>query len=645
CEWTDQTQLVAYATAQGWSIDALEDAVNALRQSLRPGTEPPINIFPMGIDAAVFGHNAPNFATLPKQTQKALNNSSWESDTLGNNHSSTLPWLDLDNAYPVTVGDQVALVVYVWKDIATLSAGAIFERVALQPAASFGAGVSLAGGVAATGILVPEIFPTTVQDVQVVTRSAYLLASKLTSIQLASYPTTNASDFTIRGTRVLIETPPVLAAADVVIDRVVEGGKVMLDGAYLLLTVGQLVAVTGTRADNSGLTASEVAAIGGLELIDGYTVLSFQAQLTGTYVRSTVTVNANVAPATHGETTTQILGSGDASQAFQCFALSQTPLTYVSAVTPSGAASTLTVRVDGVEWTQVDWLYGSEPTDQVYMVFVGADGKTYVQFGDGVTGARPHSGTNNIVATYRVGIGSAGLARPGQVSTLLSRSLGLNAVTNPVASSGAADPETVTQARVNAPGSVMTIGRIVSLDDVAAFAAASAGIGKAAVNWVWDGTRFVACATVAGLGGSPVAPGTDLYNDLLRAMVDASDGTLPITLCSYTSVTFTVGAGITPDPRLDAAAVLADVKSALATAFSFDNRGFMQPVYQSEVIETVQNVPGVIAMTVTMLDRSGGTSTLVALPAPAPTLGPQGLTGAVLLTLEAGSLPAVVIAS
>ncbi|HUO39652.1 MAG TPA: hypothetical protein VMU34_18225, partial [Mycobacterium sp.] len=329
CEWTDQTQLVAYATAQGWSIDALEDAVNALRQSLRPGTEPPINIFPMGIDAAVFGHNAPNFATLPKQTQKALNNSSWESDTLGNNHSSTLPWLDLDNAYPVTVGDQVALVVYVWKDIATLSAGAIFERVALQPAASFGAGVSLAGGVAATGILVPEIFPTTVQDVQVVTRSAYLLASKLTSIQLASYPTTNASDFTIRGTRVLIETPPVLAAADVVIDRVVEGGKVMLDGAYLLLTVGQLVAVTGTRADNSGLTASEVAAIGGLELIDGYTVLSFQAQLTGTYVRSTVTVNANVAPATHGETTTQILGSGDASQAFQCFALSQTPLTYV----------------------------------------------------------------------------------------------------------------------------------------------------------------------------------------------------------------------------------------------------------------------------------------------------------------------------
>ncbi|HUO37595.1 MAG TPA: hypothetical protein VMU34_07060, partial [Mycobacterium sp.] len=320
-------------------------------------------------------------------------------------------------------------------------------------------------------------------------------------------------------------------------------------------------------------------------------------------------------------------------------------LTYVSAVTPSGAASTLTVRVDGVEWAEVDWLYRAQPTDQVYTVLVGADGKTYVQFGDGVTGARPHTGTNNIVATYRYGIGSAGQARPGQISTLLSRSSGLNAVTNPMASGGAADPETAAQARVNAPGSVMTIGRIVSLDDVAAFAAASAGIAKAAVTWVWDGTRFVACATVAGVGGSPVAPGPGLYDNLLQAMVDASDGTLPITLCSYTSVTFTVGAAITPDPRLDPAAVLADVKSALATAFSFDNRGFMQPVYQSEVIETVQNVPGVIAVTLTTLDVSGGTSTKAALAAPAPTLGAQGLTGAVLLTLETGSLPAVVIAS
>lgn len=605
--WADQTQLVAYATTQGWPIDDVEDAVNALQGSLPAGDSGPISVYAMGTDAAVFGHNAPDFATLPCATQAALGGVSWEGETIANATSTNLPWVDLDNVYPVTIGDQVALVVYAQGDWETCI--------------------------------------TTVKDIQVVTRSAYLLASKLTSIELTSDPNTTASDFTIRGTRVLVETPPALAAADVVLEQPVEGGTVMLDGAYLSLTVGQLVAVTGTRADQQGITASEVVSIGGVQLVDGYTVLTFQNQLTGTYVRSTVTINANVAPATHGETTTQILGSGDSSQAFQSFALSQTPLTYVSAVTPSGAASTLTVRVDGVEWTEVGWLYGAQPTDQVYTVLVGADGKTYVQFGDGVTGARPHTGTNNIVATYRYGIGSAGKARPGQISTLLSRSFGLNAVTNPMASSGALDPETASQARVNAPGSVMTIGRIVSLDDVAAFAAASAGIAKAAVNWIWDGTRFVACTTVAGVGGSPVTPGTDQYNNLLQAMVDATDGTLPIALCSYQSVTFTVGAALTPDPTLDASAVLADVKSAVATAFSFDYRAFGQPVYQSEVIEIVQNVAGVIATTLTTLDWSGGAATKTALPAPAATLGPQGLVGAVLLTLESGSLPGVVIAS
>jgi predicted phage baseplate assembly protein len=421
----------------------------------------------------------------------------------------------------------------------------------------------------------------------------------------------------------------------------------MLDGAYLSLQIGQQVAITGTRADTRGLTASEVATITGLALVDGYTVLSFDTPLVGSYLRPTVTINANVAPATHGVTTNQILGSGDASQTFQSFALNQNPLTYVSASTASGMASALTVRVDGVEWTPVDWLYGCQPTDQVYTVITRADQKRYVQFGDGVTGARPCTGTNNIIATYRYGIGIAGLARPGQISTLLTRSYGLTAVTNPQPSSGAADPETVIQARGNAPESVMTLGRIVSLSDVADFAAASAGIAKAAVNWTWDGVQFVACATVAGVGGAPVTPGTAQYTNLLAAMIAASDGTLPIALCDYQSVTFTVGAAIIPDPTLDDTTVLAAVKTALAAAFCFDNRSFGQPVYASEVIDVIQNVPGVIATTLTALHYSGDTAAAPqpALPAAAPTLSPHGLLGAVQLTLKPGTLPAVVIAT
>jgi predicted phage baseplate assembly protein len=622
-EWPDQGQLVAFATVQGWSIDELEDGINALRGSLKPGSSPPVSVYAMGIDAALFGHNAVDWNTIP-QTLQAKSDPGisyriflqatavgggftgypdWNSYTLANVTNTTLPDVDLDNVYPVVKGDQVVL----------------------QDGDSS--------------------WPTTVHATSELTRNDYLMSSKLTSITLTAAPP-QSDQFHLRTTRVLVQTAQ-LPTADVLLDDPVAAGPLTLDGAYLSLAVGQLVALTGVRADKTGQTVSEVTSIASLSLIDGYTTVTFNPELTGRYLPSTVTLDANVARATHGQTATEILGNGDASQTFQRFSLKQPPLTYVSAATPSGAASTLVVRVNGVQWTEVPWLYGSGPTDQVYTVLSGIDGKTYIQFGDGVTGARPGSGSNNIQATYRSGIGSAGLARAGQISTLLSRPLGLKAVTNPLPSSGAADPETIDQARPNAPTSVTTLDRIVSLEDVGNFAAASAGIAKAAASWIWDGSRYVACVTVAGVGGAPVAPATDQYNSLLQAMVNAGDGTLPLTLCSYTARTFTVAATITPDPALVPDDVLAAVKAALAAAFGFAARSFGQPVFQSEVIATMQNVPGVVALALNDFNYSGVVSPgpQNALPAAAPTLGANGLVGAQLLTLEAGPLPRVVLAS
>jgi predicted phage baseplate assembly protein len=427
---------------------------------------------------------------------------------------------------------------------------------------------------------------------------------------------------------------------------VITPGGFFLEAAFLSLSVGQQVAVTGVRSDKPGETASETVTIGTLTLRDGYTFVTFNPDLTGTYQRSTVTINANVAPATHGETTSEILGNGDATQTFQRFALKQPPLTYISAATSTGSTSSLQITVDGVIWTEVPWLYGSGPTDQVYTVSLGYDGRTYVEFGDGVTGARPRSGTNNIQANYRHGIGTVGLARAGQISTLMTRPLGLKSVTNPLASGLAADPDTVAQARVNSPISVKTIDRIVSLEDVGDFAAASAGIAKASSSWVWDGSRYVACATVAGVGGAPVVTGTDQYNSLLRSMIDAGDGTLPLILCGYQAQTFTVAATVVPHADLVGTDVLAAVISALTTTFSFEMRGFGQPVYSSEVIATMQSVPGVVAVT---LDNFASTDPNVPISDPllaaAPTLGPQGIVGAGLLTLQSGPLPGVVLAS
>src|SRR5690606_29028530 len=75
-----------------------------------------------------------------------------------------------------------------------------------------------------------------------------------------------------------------------------------------------------------------------------------------TYRREGFTVNANVVRATHGETKTEILGSGDGRIPFQSFTLKQKPLTYLPAPTPSGVESTLEVRVTDVRWPERETL-------------------------------------------------------------------------------------------------------------------------------------------------------------------------------------------------------------------------------------------------------------------------------------------------
>ncbi|HEX5503421.1 MAG TPA: hypothetical protein VFW96_12420, partial [Thermomicrobiales bacterium] len=125
------------------------------------------------------------------------------------------------------------------------------------------------------------------------------------------------------------------------------------------------------------------------------TTIALRAPLAGSYDRATVTVNANVARATHGETVRETLGGGDGAAANQRFTLTRPPLTYVTAPTASGARSTLAVRVNGALWGEAPSLFGLAPRDQCYAVRIGGDGRTDVVFGDGVMGARPPTGVEN----------------------------------------------------------------------------------------------------------------------------------------------------------------------------------------------------------------------------------------------------------
>ena len=209
------------------------------------------------------------------------------------------------------------------------------------------------------------------------------------------------------------------------------------------------------------------------------TTLSLATSLVNVYERATVSINANVAAATHGETVKEPLGSGDATIPYQRFTLKQPPLTYVGADSPSGSASTLRVYVNEVLWEEVPFFYGRGPTERIYITRRDDDGRTTIRFGDGISGARLPTGQNNVRAEYRKGTGLGGLVEAGQLSLLMSRPLGLKGVLNSEAARSAEDPEARDDARENAPLTVLTLERAVSLQDYEDFSRTFAGIAKA----------------------------------------------------------------------------------------------------------------------------------------------------------------------
>lgn len=368
----------------------------------------------------------------------------------------------------------------------------------------------------------------------------------------------------------------------------------------------------------------------------GRATIQFAEPLSIAFDRAATVVLANVAMSTHGDTKDEVLGSGDGSRPFQAFTLKQKPLTFVPAPTTGGAASTLELEVDSVTWEPAPGLDELGPRDRRYVTRIADDGSATIAFGDGRLGARLPSGVENVRATYRVGIGAVGNVAAGQLSLLMTRPLGARSVSNPLPTSGGADPETRDAARTNAPRTVQTFDRVVTLDDCANLARSFAGIAKSEARWVWEGRRRVILLTIAGVDGAAAAPIPTIRN--LAAEIRAkSDGHLAVRIIPCGLRTFDLEAGVFVVDGYDETRVLADVRSRLLDTFSFARRGLAQRVSVSEVGAAIQAVPGVLAVD---LDSDGIWFTGETRP-DAPILrsmpgrrGPAGLLPAQLVTIN-----------
>ncbi|MHB1057977.1 MAG: putative baseplate assembly protein [Rhodanobacter sp.] len=453
------------------------------------------------------------------------------------------------------------------------------------------------------------------QSVQVRPRTDYGISGKTTAITLVDPDTGHpAWDMSKQSDIALLRTTQVHAQSERLplaeiplasdVGASADGDsptRLALDGAVDGLKAGRWAIVEGQRSDVPGtdaVTAAELVMLSAVEQgVDAslpgdtvHTTLVFaNAGLAYRYRRDTVSIHANVVRATHGETRREVLGSGNGAAALQAFVLKQPPLTYVSASTVDGVQSTLSVRVNDLQWHETRNLAFVGANDRNFVTATDDDGKTAVQFGDGAHGARLPTGIENVVATYRNGIGAPGNVRAGQVSLLATRPLGVKEVVNPLRASGGADAETRDQARRNVPLAVLALDRLVSVPDYADFARTFGGVGKAVAIKLGNQVQV----TIAGAADAPIDPTSDLYRNLLHALRQYGDPSLPVQLDVRTLLALTVSAkvGLLPDYAWES--VEPTVRAALLDAFGFERRALAQSVYLSELVACMQAVRGV----------------------------------------------------
>jgi len=536
----------------------------------------------------VFGHNAPAYGSLPKQKT----GSEWAYFTIS---KAGADHVDVEGSHPDVVKDG-------W---VVLAKGASRELW------------SVAGS-------------------SELSRADFAVSGKVTRLDLAGGENYGWFEQFPRETKVFAVSEP-LALAAAPDDSDVGGASIRVEVDVSAMAAGRRIIVRGTTS--SGVEHAETAVVKAVSAGAGRWTIVLSQALTATYRRDTVVVHGNVATASHGETVQQLLGSGQANAAFQRFTLAHAPLTYRRSTDPSGARAELEVRVNDVRWDGQRTLYGARPGDRAYVVRSDEHGATYAQFGDGDAGARLPSGSSNVRARYRKGLGAAGNVGAGALAQLIDRPLGAKGVSNPAAATGGVDPESEATARASIPLAVRTLDRAVSLLDYEDYARAYAGVAKAhaAVLALRSGRTVVVTVALTDSAGGDDQGRLDELSASLRSHGDPH---VELAVVAHVETTFHAGLKVAVDSAYEAPAVLTAVEGALRAAYAFGARAFAEPVQRSQVIAAAHTVAGVVAVDVDVLYLDGaGVGLTERLAAQQPSVGPGGTAVAAgLLLLHPGPL-------
>jgi uncharacterized phage protein gp47/JayE len=261
--------------------------------------------------------------------------------------------------------------------------------------------------------------------------------------------------------------------------------------------------------------------------------------------------------------------------------------------------SSITIAVGLANWTPVESFSYSVPDSEDFVCGQNDSGFMEVQFSDGMAGKIP-TAASDVVANYSTTLGDVGNVGVGFINEIVS-SIVLPAstelsVTNPLASSGGANKEELSDIKQNIPLTLRTKDRAVTEQDFIDIANLVAGVSKSGVDYTCGGT--VDIYIVPDGGG---VPSNQLIQDVTDYFEPRRIITVKVQVIGAGEVVIKISADIRALPNYSNADVRQRVEDNLILFLSSDNQDIRGTVYLGDIYEVIENTQGVSNSDVNLL--------------------------------------------
>jgi hypothetical protein len=256
-------------------------------------------------------------------------------------------------------------------------------------------------------------------------------------------------------------------------------------------------------------------------------------------------------------------------------------------------------------------LLNSGPLQPEFVVEVESDGRTYLRFGDDQHGMRPNADTK-FRAEFRLGNGDRGNIGANTLAHIVTRESAIAGVTNPMPASGGQEPESLEQARQNAPSAFRTPERAVTPADYALRAAEQPGVQKAAASLRWTGSWHTMFLSVDRVAKDSHESFDSFEKDLRARLAKFRMAGHDLEIEEPKAVALELGLHVRVKPeyfRNHIARTLSEIFSSRVQRdgsrgiFHPDNFTFGQTVYLSPLIAAAQAVEGVESVRAVVFQR------------------------------------------